>query len=217
MQGFRNSSLFHNKKGIQAGRDGLPGLQKAGFKTLNGHWSLRSEWPLWERVVMSAWMHFQWFCPTFHCFCALPRPLSLPQAVPFLFFSGHSFKSLELSPTQRGGPAAALLPWQCFADFCLHRKNIGEVWAGAGVRVGGGWKEGEKVRGGRRGEEGASGSRGLELGLRGWAGGGKRGAHGGELRKAAGIWGPLKNKFVILHTAHVWKDRHFWRPREESE
>lgn len=26
MQGFRNSSLFHNKKGIQAGKDGLPGL-----------------------------------------------------------------------------------------------------------------------------------------------------------------------------------------------
>lgn len=34
-------------------------------------------------------------------------------------------------------------------------------------------------------------------------GGRKRGEPGGELMKAAGIWGPLKNKFVILHTAHV--------------
>lgn len=32
---------------------------------------------------------------------------------------------------------------------------------------------------------------------------GKPGAQGGGLVKAAGIWGPLKNKFVILHTAHV--------------
>lgn len=45
----------------------------------------------------------------------------------------------------------------------------------------------------------------------------KLGAQEEELMKAAGIWGPLKNKFVILHTAHVWKDRHFWRPREELE
>lgn len=76
-------------------------------------------------------MHFQWFCPTFHCFCALPRSLSLPQAVPFLFFSGHYFKSLELAATRRGGPTAASLPWQCASALLFaYKKYWGGVWAG---------------------------------------------------------------------------------------
>lgn len=163
---------------------------------------------------MSAWMHFQWFCPTFHRFCTLPHSFSLPQAVPFLFFSGHYIKSLEHACTRRGGPAAALLPWQCFSALLFHIKKKNMLGS---MSSGGSWKVEEKVRGGRTGEEGVSASCSSELGLWDWGEGRKVGAQGEELMKAAGIWGPLKNKFVILHTAHVWKDRHFWRPREELE
>lgn len=167
---------------------------------------------------MSAWMHFQWFCPTFHCFCALPRSLSLPQAVPFLFFSGHYFKSLELASTRRGGPTAALLPWQCFSALLFaYKKYRGGGMDGSGVgELKRRWKS-EQWRDRRRGSVSVLrlGAGAVRLGVGG--GEGKLGAQGGELMKTAGIWGPLKNKFVILHTAHVWKDRHFWRPREESE
>lgn len=57
------------------------------------------------------------------------------------------------------------------------------------------------MKGGGTGEERVSASCSSELGLCGE--GRKLGAQGGELMKAAGIWGPLKNKFVILHTTHV--------------
>lgn len=63
----------------------------------------------------------------------------------------------------------------------------------------GGWKGDEKARGGGR----SFSVLWLVLGRRGWSGSRKMRGTGGELVKAAGIWGPLKNKFVILHTAHV--------------
>lgn len=59
------------------------------------------------------------------------------------------------------------------------------------------------MRGGGTGEEGVSASCSCSWGYEAVWGKGKLGAQGGLLMKAAGIWGPLKNKFVILHTAHV--------------
>lgn len=137
--------------------------------------------------------------------------LLLLSLTPFLCLSlspSCSFQAIILkfeTLHQHQGPTATWLPWQCFSALLFAYKIFGGP--------GGGWKGDEKVRGGGR----SFSILRLGLGLRGWGGSRKMGGTGGELVKAAGIWGPLKNKFVILHTAHVWKDRHFWRSREESE